>query len=86
MVGDPIGGLLNQIDLKTADDYVQHAIKEKYEYLQVCWCKNGLGPKAMFNFYKLRLRKSDSHPSDNWEIDETTKEYLIEKYPEIKVY
>ena len=86
MVGDPIGGLLESIDLEAADAYVQHALNEKYEYIQVCWCKNGLGPKAQFNFYKLRLRKTDGHPSDNWEIDEITKEYLINKYPEIGVY
>ena len=86
MVGDPIGGNLEVIDLDTAEGYVQMALKHKFEYIQICWCKNGLGPKAMFNFYKLRLLQCDGQKSDNWEISAETREYLINKYPEIGVY
>ena len=81
-----IGGYINKIEADEAEEMVKLAIKNKYEYIQIGHIRNGLGPRAMFNYYQLKIRASDYHPPDKWEISTETMQYLSEKYKEIKLY
>ena len=83
---DYIGGYIEKIDLEEAEDLVKHCIEQKFEYIQIGHIKNGLGPKAIFNFYQLKVRKDDYLPPDKFEISNETMKYLKDKYSEIKLY
>ena len=82
-----IGGVLaNKADCEEAEHLVKMAIENNYQYIQICWVKNGLGPSVVFNYYKLHLKVNDDMLSDNYEISIETKEYLEKKYPEIQMF
>lgn len=64
------------ISLKEAESWINFGLENKFEYIQIAWCANGLGPKHQFNYHKLRLRKDDYTPPDEWCITEIDYNYL----------
>ena len=73
-------GRIEFLDISDASHFVDRAIENDFEYIQIGWIANGLGPRHMFNYIQLRLRKDDNTPPNIWEISEETKKYLINKY------
>ena len=84
---DRIGGYAEPILMHDAEYLVRQAIKHKFEYIQIGWIANGLGPKYMFNYYQLSIRKDDDCPSDKFEISNETRDFLLKEFGEyIEIY
>ena len=79
---DRIGGYIEPILTHDAEYLVEQAIKHDFEYIQIGHIANGLGPKYMFNYYQLRIKKDDTCPADRFEISNETRDYLIRRYGE----
>lgn len=84
---DRISGYIEPILIHEAEYYVKQAIKHKFEYIQIGWIANGLGPKYMFNYYQLKIKKDDVCPADTWEISNETRDFLLKEFGEyIEIY
>lgn len=79
MQREQFGSPLEKISLEEAEKWILFGLDNNW-YTQIAWCANGLGPKHMFNFYKLRLKADDYTPADEWEISKEDYEYLKVQY------